>query len=80
MELAEAVLSVLFFIYNSRIKLNIKGDKICPFEFPLLNQGHLNFIEEDENKNLDNGIKERTHASEDNEVLLAASSNIIKIF
>ena len=80
MELAEAVLSVLFFVYNSRIKLNIKGDKICPFEFPLLNQGHLNFIEEDENRNLESGMKERTHASEDNEVLLAASSNIIKIF
>ena len=47
MELAEAVLSVLICVYNSHIKLNIKGDKICPFEFRLLNQVCLNFVEGD---------------------------------
>ena len=39
-----------FFIYNFCIKLNIKGDKICPFEFPLLNQSRLNLIEDVKNK------------------------------
>ena len=47
MELAEAVLSVLICVYNSHIKLNIKGGKICPFEFPLLNQVCLSFVEGD---------------------------------
>ena len=46
----------------------------------MLNQGHLSFIEEDENRNLESRMKERTHASEDNEVLLFACSNIIKLF
>ena len=60
--------------------MNIKGDKICPFEFPLLNQGHLSFIEDVKNNKAGIWKKDHIHASEDNEVLLTTSSNIIKTF